>query len=189
VTDTEELKSLQSKALGSLGRNVLHFHRLELRLKLLLLLSDYEGPPGNCVAFLKKRAGILRKTTLGPLAKAWNAKVLPFGAPSRTGKTLPDSHMALRFRAETKPEHAKAMKRQLRSIVAERNRLIHQDLTTFDPNSGESCRKLIALLDKQNQRIIPQIKALEQLHSAAVAGFQTLLDSLRSDNAHHNRTP
>jgi len=178
VTETEELKSLQNRALGSLGRNVLHFHRLEFRLKLLLLLSDYEGPPGKFAESLKTRFRKLRKSPLGALAEEWNANFSQPNVPPEFANPLPESYMAVRFFAETTPENAKAMKRQLRSLVAERNRLIHHDLATFDPTSAESRRKLIALLDEQNKRILPQIKALDQLHSATVAGLQALFASL-----------
>ena len=176
----EEFKSLQRKALASLGRNVLHFHRLEFRLRLLLLVSDYEGPPTQFAQFLRKRARKLHKSSLGSLAEEWNVNFSQSGAHLTCENALPDSYMALRFRAETTPEHAKAMKRELRSLVRERNRLIHKDLTTFDPSSTESCRKLIVFLDEQNQRIVSQIKVLEQLQSATAAGFQTLFDSLRT---------
>jgi hypothetical protein len=177
VTKTEELQSLQKNALACLGRNVLHFQRLEFRLRLLLTISDYEGPPRKFAEFLRARAGELRKSSLGSLAAEWNVNFPQSGKPSKTKKPLPNSHIALRFRAETSPEHARTMKRELRSLVAERNRLIHHDLATFDPNSAENCRKLIILLDQQNRRIISQIKMLEQMQSAAVAGFQALFDS------------
>ena len=182
MAELEEFKSLQRKALASLGRNVLHFHRLEFRFRLLLLVSDYEGPPRQFAEFLRKRSRKLHKSSLGSLAEEWNVNFSQSGAPTETEKTLPDSYMALRFRSDTTPEHAKAMKKELRSLVAERNRLIHQDLATFDPTSAESCSKLIAFLDEQNQRIVSQIKVLEQLQSAAVAGFQTLFDSLRTSS-------
>ena len=81
------------------------------------------------------------------------------------------------------------MKCQLRSLVAERNRLIHQDLATFDPTLAGSCRKLIPFLDEQNQRILSQIKALEQLHSAAVEGFQALFSSLSSNDQRRKLKP
>jgi hypothetical protein len=176
----EEFKSLQRKALASLGRNVLHFHRLEFRLRLLLLVSDCEGPPTQFAEFLRKRARKLHKSSLGSLAEQWNLNFSQSGAHPTSEKPLPDSYMALRFRAETTPEHAKAMKRELCSLVRERNRLIHKDLATFDPSSTESCPKLIVFLDEQNPRIVSQIKVLEQLQSAAAAGFQTLFDSLRT---------
>jgi len=41
-------------------------------------------------------------------------------------------------------------------------------------------------LDEQNQRILPQIKALEQSYSAAVGGFQVLVDSLSSEDQRRN---
>lgn len=38
-------------------------------------------------------------------------------------------------------------------MVSERNRLIHQMLVNFDPDSIDSCQKLIVELDEQNEII------------------------------------
>ena len=67
VTQSEQLNALQNKALIKLGRNVLHFQRLEAQLKLLVLFRDFQSPVDQFVANHKKNAKAVRMKTMGAL--------------------------------------------------------------------------------------------------------------------------
>jgi hypothetical protein len=54
----------------------------------------------------------------------------------------------------------------LSSVVAERNKLIHQWLVAFNPNSIESCVELAAALDEQHAKIWPEFEILKSLVQA-----------------------
>jgi phage shock protein A len=69
----------------------------------------------------------------------------------------------------------KRQKRALSALVAERNRLIHQDLAGFDHNSTASCRGLISMLDEQNTRVLSQLEELATL----IAEFKSHVDALK----------
>ena len=66
----------------------------------------------------------------------------------------------------------KERKRALASVVAERNKLIHKWLGTFDPNSIQSCVELRNALDEQHVRIWPEFQMLKSL----VQTFRELRD-------------
>jgi hypothetical protein len=65
VTEAEEFKSIRRLALASLGRNVLHFQRLEAQLKLLLLFCDFQSPIAQFAANHKRKAESVRMKTMG----------------------------------------------------------------------------------------------------------------------------
>ena len=69
VTETEEFKALRRLALASLGRNVLHFQRVEAQLKRLVLICDFAASSSDFASRFADRAAELRTTTMGNLAK------------------------------------------------------------------------------------------------------------------------
>jgi hypothetical protein len=70
------------------------------------------------------------------------------------------------FRMELAPELVRERKKALRSVVAERNKLVHKWLASFDPNSPESCRSLCVDLDEQHTRIWPEFETLKAIVKA-----------------------
>ena len=71
---------------------------------------------------------------------------------------MPDEVLAERtctygFSIDETPEPAEQRKIALINLVAERNRLIHQDLLNVDLTSREECEELSARLDEQYTRI------------------------------------
>lgn len=74
----------------------------------------------------------------------------------------------------------KAQKRALSEIVAERNKLIHQELALLDTSCIEDYRKLISLLDEQNPRLLAHLEELGWILQSASDGWQALKDFLKS---------
>ena len=97
--------------------------------------------------------------------------------------------MSISFRIEADQNVKKTYKRILSDLVSERNQLIHRDLANFDSNSAEYCRKLIASLDEQNERLKRQsdafmhmIKSITEAKAVALKASLSLMEASDSSN-------
>jgi hypothetical protein len=93
----------------------------------------------------------------------------------QTTMAMTEASFAIGFRIDADPNYLNKEKQQLNDLVTERNRLIHQELAEFDPCSSESCRRWITRLDEQNERILIQLKAVQQLVDTSKQAFQAML--------------
>ena len=181
VTETEEFKSLRRLALANLGRNVLHFQRLEARLKILVLFCGFEAPQEQFAAAHKERTQSIRKKTMGAVVSELHEQLYGRPADPEVTKAITAAHVSFQFRVDADPDYLDQQKKRLTDLVSERNELIHHDLASFDPTSAGSCRHWITRLDEQNERILSQLKAVEQLINTGKESFQILLASMNSD--------
>ena len=163
MTETDEFKSLRRLALASLGRNVLHYQRVEAQLKRLLLICDFAAPSSDFTARLADRAAELRTKTMGNLANELHTRLYGTFAEPEVQASITELFVLIALRVDADPDYVARQKRMLNDLVSERNTLIHQDLADFDPNSEESCRRWITRLDEQNDRIITLHKELQIL--------------------------
>jgi hypothetical protein len=177
VPQTEEFKALSRMALACLGRNVLHFQRLETQLKCLVLICDVAAPQDDFASALGKRAEELRTTTMGNLVNELHQQL--YGKPAEAEDRASISKLAVRiqFRLDGDPNYIAQQKKKLGDLVQERNNLIHQDLAEFDPNSEESCRRWIVRLDEQNARVEAQVREFQQLLNIQNEGMRHLMAS------------
>jgi len=123
-----------------------------------------------------------KKASFGKLANAYHERVY---GKSVEDAALPDEissepTFAFLLRVEVTPEKAAQRKRALVKLIAERNRLIHQDLLNVDLNSREECEEFSARLDEQYTRIRRYLNHLNSLRMGfqeMTAEFSHLLES------------
>lgn len=187
VTGPEEFKSLRRLALASLGRNILHFQRVEAQLKRLVLLCDFTAPHDNVAAHHAERVAQLRTTTMGNLVNELHQRLYGKPAEAELQDSITDLVVRIQFRVDADADYVAAQKTSLSDLVRERNNLIHQDLAEFDPDSEESCRQWIKRLDDQNARIEAQHRGLQQLLDVHNEAARHILDSIQSNHYNVNR--
>lgn len=59
---------LRDEALRKVGRNIVNLQKMERALKLLIVLSDLQGPMPELKGVYEKRLADVEKLTMGPLA-------------------------------------------------------------------------------------------------------------------------
>jgi hypothetical protein len=159
-TGSTELGDLRDCALRKVGRNVVNFQKVEACLKFLIAVSDVETSHDASGTVQAKRSAKTRRVPFGQLIDMFHRNVYgadhePNGAADETQTVITTT-----FRLQSDSADVKRQKRVLSALVAERNRLIHQDLAGFDHNSIEACQNLIDILDEQNARILEQLSSL-----------------------------
>jgi len=181
VTDAEDFKSLRRLALASLGRNVLHFQRLEAQLKLLALFSDLQAPLDQFAANHRKKAEGLRTKTMGKVVNALHQSIYEKPPDLQTTAAIAKASLSVSFRIAVGPGDLRQEKQSLEDLVKERNQLIHHDLAGFNPDSVESCRRWITRLDEQNDRIVIQVKYAQRLVDTCKQAFREIMVALDSE--------
>jgi hypothetical protein len=164
---------VREEALKKIGRNVVNFQKMEAMLKFLNTLQGLSGSAKD----LQKAAATAKRSKLrkpfGPLADEFLKSAYSSNAAAASG-AADDVSVSFSFRIEADSVLAAERKKALRSVVRERNQLIHKWLASFDPNSHESCVTLGKALDDQHNRIRPEFEALSALVSATREHVQSL---------------
>lgn len=163
-----DLDPARSEALRKIGRNVVNFQKMEAMLKELLLFGKVEGYGSELKQIVEQRASQLAKQTMAKLADALVKSALPKGeSPDPRGPDdLAEPWFSFSCEILSSEEFIKERRRELKTVVEQRNKLIHQMLADFNPNSMESCLKLSSELDQQHDTIMPEYEFLKSMVEA-----------------------
>jgi hypothetical protein len=160
------IETIRTEALGKLGRNIVNFSKIEGFLKYWLPTTKIEG---NIVKsselpdkLLVNRAKNSKKT-LGNLVRYFNENIL--GDTIQSDFPEDDSgQVSISFNIScSDKEFLERKKQEFLDVVAERNKLIHQDLANLDTSSIEDYRRLIIYLDEQNPRLLNYLAELGEI--------------------------
>jgi hypothetical protein len=173
--ESTELCDLRNSALRKVGRNVVNFQKVEACLKFLIAVTDIETSDNLSGAFQTKRVPA-KRVPFGHLVDMFYRTV--YGADPQSHSASDETKIVITtsFRLEGDQSDVKRQKRALSALVAERNRLIHKDLSGFDHNSIEACRNLIEILDEQNSRILDQLSSL----ATVVSTYKVFIAELKA---------
>ena len=164
MNESVDIEAVRAEALRKLGRNIVNFSKIEAVFKYLLAVSQLEGTGQTISEQLLRNQTRLRKQTLGKLFHEFNKNILGDASQFEPTPDFSGAGISLSFKVTyDNPDFLKLQKRAFASIVAERNKLIHQDLAFLDTSSIEDCHNLITVLDEQNPRLLAQLEELMRL--------------------------
>ena len=181
MTSHTDLDEARNEALRKIGRNVVNFQKIEAMLKHLLAQGNING----CASELKKlqahSVASLAKQPMGKLADAFGNSAYSRKATSDDApEDLAEAFFSFSFKIESDKDFAKERKKTLKVLVEERNKLIHQMLAHFNPNSLESCNNICAELDDQNAKVVPEFKYFKSVVDTLNVAQKELIDFLDS---------
>jgi hypothetical protein len=122
-----------------------------------------------------------KKSSLGDLAAAYHKRVFQPPIETSIDDVVLEPAFAFSVRIERAPDDIASQKRALRSLVAERNRLIHNDLLSVDLNSAEQCEALSARLDEQNTRLRQELNELNAFRTGLREVAEELMKFIESE--------
>jgi hypothetical protein len=164
MNESVDIEAIRAEALRKLGRNIVNFSKIEAAFKYLLSVSQLDGTGKTTSAQLRRNETRLRKQTLGKLVQEFNKNILGYASQSEPTPHFSEAGISLSFKVTyDNPDFLKVEKHKLASIVAERNKLIHQNLAFLDTSSVEDYHNLITLLDEQNPRLLAQLEELRSM--------------------------
>ena len=167
MTNSTENHKLKEEVLRKIGRNVVNFQKIEAMLKQLIVNSSFKGPVREIKARLEDKKNSIDRYSMGTLTREY-FKMFPYESEDFHDypEEREESWMSLSVSIENKDGSIPKHKKAISFMVSERNRLIHQMLVNFDPDSIDSCQKLIVELDEQNQIISREYTNIQSLGKA-----------------------
>jgi hypothetical protein len=181
MTVDDELTALTNELFRRIGRNLLNFQKIEGMLKFLVANGQLQGPIKALTDLRNERANSVLRSTMGVLAGKFVNEILSDAGDvedSLAGSTEAWFSFKLSFRTEM--QESVELGDSLRSLVDERNDLVHHLDGRWDNKSIESTRNLVAQLDEQRERLIPIYNQLKGMVLAVAEGMKQHADFLSS---------
>lgn len=176
MSDSTAMSELKELALRNIGRNVVNFQKIEGMLKMLLSHSNFRSPVSKVQETIESRQKEFERQSLGNLTKEYFKS---FGKSMEHVHAVPEVRdepwISLSFTIDNEEGHLPLQKAAISFLVSERNRLIHQMLVRFNPESEESCRALIHELDEQNEMVKREYSNLQATLKAVYEARNELL--------------
>ena len=175
---TVDSQSARDELYRRIGRNVVGFQYLEATLRSMVPMLYNKSTLRELQAHQSEVSPKPEKSTFGNLVSSYH------GGLSRSkevlNETVPDeslveSTVTFGVSIEETEETAARQRSALVNLVAERNRLIHEDLLNVDLKSREECQELSARLDEQYTRIRRHLDYFNSLRT----NFQQMAAELR----------
>ena len=180
-----DIEVVRTEALRKLGRNIVNFSKIEGILKYLLSVSQIERLSTSTRNQFVDSHERFRKRTLGQLVKELHNTVLVDDSQSEPQLDSSELGMSLSFKVSySDSDFLNAQKQALSDIVAERNKLIHEDLALLDTSSIEDYYKLISFLDEQNPRLLDHLEELGWMLTSFIEGLKDLQSFIKSPDFH-----
>lgn len=179
----DHIRELRDVAFQKIGRNLVNFQQLERALKFIIARSDLRGYASEAAKVLHDKEKDVDRKALGWLVQDFFKHVYSsHSSHDGPAEERDEVWMSTSLRIESNKNLIREQRRQLRELVKERNLLVHRLLANFDPDSVESCEKLIQLLDEQVDRLVPHYQSLmaiiEHMRTAQQEILKQLADEL-----------
>jgi hypothetical protein len=162
VAEDIRLADARNEVLRKIGRNLVNFQRMEAMLKLLHAQQIISGAISDLPKIAATAKKVASKLPMGRLAEEFARSAYSSGETG-VDHASDVASATFSFRIEADPAFAVERKKALRAVVRERNKLVHQRLASFDPNSLESCETLGIALDEQDERVRPEFEVLSAI--------------------------
>ena len=180
---TVDSQSARDELYRRIGRNVVNFQYLEATLRSMVPLLYNKSTLNELQAHKSEVSPKQEKSTFGNLVSSYHDRLSR--SKELLNETVPDEGpaeptLAFGFSIEVTEQTAAQRRSALVNLVAERNRLIHEDLLNVDLKSREECEELSARLDEQYTRIRRHLDHLNSLRTnfqEMAAEFGRLLES------------
>ena len=162
MESNENINTYKKIVEQKVGRNVLQFQELELKLKALLSLSKIEGTLSELAARLDKRGNKIKSKTMGQLASQYTDEVLNLQDElPQDPDDLKEAFLRFRFWLDLDDELLKSRTKELTELVSERNDLVHHFLQRNILESKESRDQALNYLDQQHKKIQSEIRHID----------------------------
>lgn len=158
------LIKMRDEVFRKIGRNLLNFQKIELMLKHLIANGRISGYMSEIKDNQQRRVAAVHKQTMGNLVGQFieNTLISLENSPEPTTERK-EPYLSFSFNVEADADFYESKKQALKSLVDDRNDLIHHLLPRFNPDSIESCLEIEKYLDQQRERLIPEYDHLKSL--------------------------
>ena len=148
-----ELTKVRNEVLRKIGRNVVNFQKIEQLLKSVIISSHMSGYASELESNYKQRYEKIHVQPMGTLVKKFLDYItLGHGEATSSNNQINEPYLSFSLSFNTDPTYIENKKGALKSLVDERNHLMHHLLLKLNLNSIESCLEMDKFLDEQRER-------------------------------------
>ncbi len=154
VTESEQaLIKARDEVLRKIGRNLVNFQKIEQLLKSVILSSRISGNASAHEKFHKQKSDEIHSQSMGKLVKKFIDHITLENSDSTTSDSqINEPYLSFSLSFTMDAAYIKSKKETLKSLVDERNHLVHHLLLGLDLLSIESCNEMGEFLDEQRER-------------------------------------
>ncbi len=164
MNTNQDFSSIKDEVFQKIGINLFNFQKIEFMLKHLITNGQFSGYMSELKKNQEKKAADTRKKTLGTLVGEFveTAFQSTNSSPESTVERT-EPYISFSFSVEADTDFYESKKRELKTLVDDRNDLIHHLLPRFNPESLDSCLEIRDYLDQQRERLIPKYEYLKSV--------------------------
>ena len=162
MDNDQDLTTIRDEVFQKIGRNLVNFQRIEFMLKHLIANGQVSGHISEFKKIQEKKIEGVKKKTLGTLVGEFVETTFQSSDTSPEPTTeLKEPYISFSFSVGADTDFYESKKRELKSLVDDRNDLIHHLLPRFNTESIDSCLEIRDYLDQQRERLIPEYEYLK----------------------------
>lgn len=177
-----DLTKIRDEVFKKIGRNLVNFQKIERMLKYLILNGRMSGYMSELKENNGRREAAVRKQTMGNLVEQLIENIHSEPDDSLQSTIEPkEPYLSFSFTVNSDPDFYASKKRALKSLVNDRNDLVHHLLPRFNPDSIDSCLEIEQYLDQQRERLIPEYEHLKSLIENLNEARKVTADFLNSE--------
>ena len=162
----DECQENLTATLRKIGRNLLNYQLVERLWKTHLNFADVTTVLDNGAIKVKTSEKSRRKIPMGWLAETHRKSLFTPIQDAETEETSSKITIKTSFRIGEDGTLNDSRRKQVVTLVKERNHLVHSLSETFDSTSKESCINLSVKLDEENIRILEELEFLKNISSS-----------------------
>jgi len=177
-----QLDEAREKVMRKIGRNVIFYQEMELMLKHIISAYSFSGYAGEIDSNRKKKTEKVRKKTLGVLTGEYIGNThteykIPIVEISEEKRMYFDFNVNI----ECDSAYFQRKKQSLKTVVDNRNKLIHELLMDFELKSIAGCLKAEKYIDAQYDKLFPEHNTLKRISRTAEEGLKNLSEYFKSE--------
>lgn len=175
-----ELEQLKDEIFRMIGKNIVLFQQLEQILKFLTANAEVSAYASEFNATVEQQTMSIRDKTMGVVVNRflnspiWEPEQIP-NPPDE----LKEARISFGFTISCDEASYEERKKTFALLVAERNKLVHHLLDTWDYNSIESSEIVIKNLELQHEKIRHEIKYLQRIPNLILGLMKIWPDELK----------
>jgi len=178
----ENLTKARNEVFRKVGRNVYLFQQIEKILKHINTHREVSGYISEIGEKQKQRAEEIGKLNMGPLVGQLIDNIYSkFDESKSEVKELKEPYLSFVFKLDADPDFVERRRQALKSLVDERNHLIHHLFIFMEIKSIEHYAELEIYLDSQRERIIVEHDQLTFLVNTLVDTTKEYVSFINSD--------
>ena len=146
-------KPNQDEVLRRVGRNLIQFQQIEGLLKHLLSNHKAAGTPVGFKERQQKQINTINKMMLGNLVNKYGTEVLQDAGVEVPEDESPADWITFTFKISGDTEFVESIRRDMKLMTVQRNELVHNFLSRWQPESPEKLEETLIYLDIQHEKM------------------------------------